>query len=175
MPAVRPVTISIDAPAHHVWDIVGPGFDHIGDWASAITRSTIDPDAGTSRAPGTTRSCSSSVPGVPSVSEQLTAYDPDAMTLTYVATAGMPGFVTLATNTWTVTADGPARCHATIAAQVEVKGTIARTALAVLAPNLQRMGRRTLDDLRHYAEHGEPSPRKRRQQARARSRTKSER
>lgn len=170
MPALRPVTITIDAPADHVWDILGPRFDRIGDWASAITRSTTEPPSGCI-ATGTARLCSSAVPGVPQVREQLTAYDPDLMTLTYVATAGMPSFVTLATNTWTVTAEGPARCRATIAAQVEVNGAIARVALAILAPNLARMGRRTLDDLRHYAEHGEPSPRKRRQHARARTKT----
>lgn len=174
MPTLPPMTSTFDVPANRVWEILGPQFGHIGEWASAITHSASDPELDTCSTTGAGRTCRSGVPGVGQVHEQLTAYDPDAMTLTYVATTGMPRFVKRATNTWTVTSAGPERCSVTIAPQLETSGVISKAFMAMFAWNLTRVGRRTLDDLRHYAEHDEPSPRKRRRLARTRTPAKTE-
>jgi hypothetical protein len=84
-------------------EIIGPGFDRIGEWASAIPHSKKEPGPSARDAPVNARVCTSAVAGVRRLTEQIAAYNPDEMSLTYVATAGMPRFVSRAANTWTVT------------------------------------------------------------------------
>ena len=55
-------------------------------------------------------------------------------------------------------------------AQVHARGVLGRIGLLLARPALVRMEHRTFDDLKHVAEHGEPSPRKRRRQARGATR-----
>ena len=116
---LRPVSIRVDAPAEPVWDLIGPRFDQIGLWASAIPRSVPDPSASSvCGAPVVGRVCDSSVPMVPKVSEAIVAYDDVRMELTYLATSGTPFFVANATNTWTVDSAGSHASTVTVAAMV---------------------------------------------------------
>ena len=88
------------------------------------------------------------------VTDPATAY-----TLTYQATAGMPAFVTVARNTWTVTALAEGRCRVDIAAEFATRGILGATARTVLLARVGRDGRHLLADLRHFVETGTPSPR----------------
>jgi hypothetical protein len=47
--------------------------------------------------------------------------------------------------------------------QFQTRGLLGRLARGVLLLQLWRSGRHLLDDLKHFIEHGTPSPRKRRQ------------
>jgi hypothetical protein len=155
MPAMSS-TVTIDAPAARVWDIIAHRFDRIGEWATAIPAST--PVA----APQRGRICDTGIRVAPRVTETIVAFDETAMTLTYEATAGLPAFVTLARNTWTVTPLAERRARATYRAELRVRGVLGILARQVLLARVSRDGRFLLEDLQHYAEHGEPSPRKRR-------------
>lgn len=103
----------------------------------------------------------------PEVSETIVAFDDAARALTYEATAGMPSFVALARNRWQVIAEGKRRCRVTLTAELRVRGPLGWLARWWLLATVGRTGRFLLDDLKHYAEHGTPWPRKRRQLARA--------
>jgi hypothetical protein len=182
------VDLSIAAPADRVWSVIGPGFDRIGDWATAIPTSTAIPAstatpadragsgvtpiggrlptfAGTVDAPVAGRVCETGMRLVPQVTETLIAYDEANRTLTYQA-SGMPAFVTLARNTWTVTPVDANRCQVSLRARFDTHGLIGLLGRWAILAQTRRTSRHLADDLRHYAETGTPSWRKQRQQRR---------
>jgi hypothetical protein len=161
-------TLMIDAPADAVWRVVAGGFDRIGDWATAIPASTACPvPAPGTDAPVPGRVCRTGLALVPEVTETVVAFDDAARSLTYEATAGMPSFVALARNRWQVTEEGDRRARVTFAAELAVRGPVGWLARWWLLARVGRTGRYLLDDLRHYVEHGVPSPRKQRRLDRA--------
>jgi hypothetical protein len=165
--------LRIDAPADRVWEVIGPGFARIGEWASVIPASapvpvpaaTPGPGAGLNAAaapPEPGRVCTTGSRMLPQVTELLVAYDPAGRTLTYEA-SGMPAFVTLARNTWTVIPDGESACLVTLDARFQARGVPGLLARWVIAIQARRNARLLQADLRHYLKHGAPSPRKQRQ------------
>lgn len=172
MPTIKKELI-IAAPADAVWQVLGPGFAGIGDWATAIPASTPLTgapltDEAVTDAPMTGRVCSTGLPMMPEVTETLIAYDEANRTLTYEG-SGLPAFVITARNTWTVVPLGDRRCKVTLAARFDTRGLIGVVARHLLRLQVGRTSRHLADDLRHYVEHGTPSPRKQRQLARRRS------
>lgn len=162
-------TIAIDAPADRVWDIIAHQFGRIGEWATAIPCSaaimapaTVTRNHVLVEAPVAGRVCDTGMRAVPRVMETIVAYDEDARTLTYQATAGMPAFVTLARNTWQVTPLSNVQALVSYAGELEARGVLGTLAKRLLLARVARDGQYLLEDLRHYAEHGEPSPRKQR-------------
>jgi hypothetical protein len=155
--------IIVEAPADAVWEVVGRRFDRIGEWATAIPGSlALPPSPSSPPAPVAGRVCATGVPFVPSVTEMLVAYDEAGRTLTYEA-AGLPAFVTAARSTWTVTPLAPRRSRVTIEARIETRGPLGLLGRVAMLAQAELGGRRLARDLRHYVEHGAPSPRKRRQ------------
>ncbi len=174
--------IIVAALAHAVWQVIGPGFGRIGDWATAIPASTAVAAPPVSRAPAgiarTTapalvdapvagRVCTTGIRLIPQLTENLIAYHDANRSLTYQAT-GMRGFVATARNTWTVTPLGERRCRVTLDAQFDARGLLGAIARQLLLLQAGRTSRHLADDLSHYVEHGTPSPRKQRQLARTR-------
>jgi carbon monoxide dehydrogenase subunit G len=172
----------VAAPADAVWDVLGPRFERIGEWATAIPASTaLSPAAETGTAEAATglpagqiiggapvagRVCTTGVRLVPRVTETLVAYDEANRTLTYEG-SGMPAFVTAARNTWTVTALDEGNCRVTIRAQLVTRGLLGHLGRWAILTQTRRTSRYLADDLRHYAETGRPSARKQRQLRRA--------
>jgi carbon monoxide dehydrogenase subunit G len=175
----------VHAPADAVWEVIGPRFAQIGDWATAIPASSAIPtptpgSAGAAPAPGLPavvsagvgapvagRVCTTGLRLIPEVTETLVAYDEANRTLTYEA-SGMPAFVTTARNTWTVTPLDQHRTRVSLHAQFHTRGLLGRLARWVILAQVERTSRHLADDLRHYVETGIPSPRKQRQLRRAR-------
>lgn len=168
----------ISAPASAVWQVIGPGFARIGQWATAIPASTgllhepltpadqrpprrlTEPDL--VAAPVAGRVCSTGLAIVAEVTETLIAYDDANRSLTYEAT-GMPSFVTTARNSWTVTPLDNDTCVVTLDAQFDTRGLLGTLARWVMLAQLGRTSQHLGDDLRHIVENGRPSPRKQRQ------------
>jgi len=172
--------LRIDAPADRVWEVIGPGFARIGEWASVIPASAPVPapaagpgvtaglPAAAAQAPVPGRVCTTGSRLLPQVTELLVAYDPAGRTLSYQA-SGMPAFVTLARNTWTVIPDGERACLVSLDAQFEARGVPGLLARWVIALQSRRNARLLQADLRHYLSHGTPSPRKQRHLSRRQS------
>jgi hypothetical protein len=163
--------IIIDAPAETVWDIIGRQFDRIGEWATAIPSSAaIPPDVPVeptvTGAPVAGRVCDTGIRMLPQATEMIIAYSDRDRTLTYQAT-GMPAYVRVARNRWTVTAVDPQRTRAAFDAVFAPGGILGRLLAGWLLVQIGRTGRHLLADLKHYAEHGVPSPRKQAQLDRA--------
>ena len=171
--------ITVEAPAHAVWDLVGRRFDRIGDWATAIpasaaiaptppgtapTRSLTSTIAG---APVAGRVCRTGIRLLPQVTETIVAYDDAARTLTYQA-SGLPAFVVAARNTWTVAPLDERRTRITLQAQFDTRGLIGALVRWAILVQVGRTSRHLAEDLRYYLEHGTPSPRKQKQLRRTR-------
>jgi Polyketide cyclase / dehydrase and lipid transport len=121
--------------ADAVWDLVGRRFGRIGDWATAIPTSTaightFDQTASSAvseivDAPVAGRVCQTGIRLMPQVTETIVAYDDATRTLIYQA-SGLPGFVTTARNTWTVTPLEQRRTRVSLQAQFDTRGLARR-------------------------------------------------
>jgi hypothetical protein len=166
--------LTIDAPADQVWQVIGPGFARIGDWATTIPASAAIPvparaAAGpvAADAPVTGRTCSTGTRLVPHITETLTHYDQPSRTLTYQAD-GLPAFITATRSTWTVTPAGEATCQVTVTGHFQTHGVLGVLGCWAILAQARLAARHLQADLRHYVKHGTPSPRKQRQLSRIR-------
>jgi hypothetical protein len=108
--------IIINAPAEAVWDTIGRQFDRIGEWATAIPASAAVPQdvpgkPTVTAAPVAGRVCDTGIRMLPHATEMIIAYSDSDRTLTYQAT-GMPAYVGVARNRWTITAVDQQRTQA---------------------------------------------------------------
>jgi hypothetical protein len=152
--------ISIDAPAHRVWEALGERFMHVGEWAAPITSSC--PVGDSTPDVGVTRACTIAAfgpvkPGV--IKERLTAFDRARMTLEYEALEEMPSFVTRAVNRWSVVPQGDDHAIVRIHATLELRGPVALVS-CLIRWQLQSGGARVAEELKYFLERGEPHPRK---------------
>jgi polyketide cyclase/dehydrase/lipid transport protein len=153
----------IDASADRVWEIVGHQFARIGEWATAIPASRpASQTHGMAEAPVAGRVCETGLPMVPLVEETIVAYDEAGRTLTY-AGAGLPRFVKEARNQWSVIPLSEQRARVRVEAIIEMRGLVGPLLALPFRLWAARVGAKTLDDLKHYAELGRPSTRKQRQ------------
>lgn len=155
-----PTTIHIESPADAVWGLIGPGFAGVGDWVTAIPASAATGPPRSDGAPCGGRVCSVAASGFDTITEELTRYDPDSRSLTYLATHGMPSAVRRASNTWQVHPETPTSCRFTMTATITFSPA-GRLLAPALVGYLRMIGRQTARDLKVYAETGEPSASKR--------------
>lgn len=162
---------TINAPAEDVWTVVAHEFDRIGLWATAVpaSREATDP-ASPVGCPVGGRTCRTAMGMFPEVQERIVAYDEAGRTLTYEPVRGMPGFVASARSTWRVVAIDDRRSRVSFAATVTTSGITGQLLGLAIRVQMGRAGARVLNDLRHYVEHGQPSPRKQRQLEQRRTR-----
>lgn len=109
--------VHIDAPASEAWLVLGRGFGNICEWSGTLASSELVGELGV----GASRRCQGTGFGpfpASVITEELTLFDPEAMTFSYVARTGLPGFLRHAENAWRVHADGPHRCRVTFRATV---------------------------------------------------------
>jgi hypothetical protein len=168
--------LTIDAPADQVWQVVGPGFARIGDWATSIPASAATPapapaaaSCAVASAPVTGRTCSTGTRLVPRIAETLTDYDEQRRTLTYQA-GGLPALITTARSTWTVTPAGETACRVTVTGHFQTRGLLGLLGCWAIFAQARLAARHLRADLRHYVKHGTPSSRKQRQLSRSRTR-----
>jgi Polyketide cyclase / dehydrase and lipid transport len=168
--------LTIDAPAGQVWQVIGPGFARIGDWATSIPASAAIPapapaaaSAAVASAPVTGRTCSTGTRLVPRIAETLTGYDEQRRTLTYQA-GGLPACITTTRSTWTVIPAGETGCRVTVTGHFRSRGVLGLLGCWAILARARLAARHLQADLRHYVKHGTPSPRKQRQLSRSRTR-----
>jgi hypothetical protein len=156
--------LTIDAPADQVWQVIGPGFARIGDWATTIPASAAIPGAApaaaspaASRAPVMGRTCSTGTRLVPCITETLTGYDEQRRTLTYQA-GGLPAFITTAASTWTVTPAGETACRVTVTGHFQTRAVLGLLGCWAILAQARLTARHLQADLSHYIKHGAPSP-----------------
>lgn len=157
-------SIIIERSAEVTWGILGERFADASRFASAIDCSSMD---GPPKV-GAARTCE--VPGPRggfTVSERLFHYDPSTRSLGYeLERAGRLG-LGRAANVLRITPVDATRCSVSAHATVSLRAWLLPLYLLVRLV-MVIMGRRFFEELKHYAERGEPHPRKAESQRRAR-------
>ena len=153
-------TFPINASADTVWTILGPNYTRVSDWASNVYVSA--PRGGAPQvadAPVAGRTCETSLGPF---AETLIAYDEARRHIAYVATSDkLPGFVRRLTNAWTVAPMGPNASHVTMELSADIAQPFRPLMGWVMKRQFSTAITESVDDLRVYAETGEPSERKR--------------
>jgi hypothetical protein len=111
-PQTSSSTVTIDASAAQVWRVVADEFVDIAAWSPGVKSSGPNPatpnGVNSSRHGGRV----ADIEGLGLADVRITAYDAEAMTLSYTVEAeNIPAFVHKITNTWTVTTSGQDSCR----------------------------------------------------------------
>ena len=152
--------ITINAPAHKVWQIWAREFDHIGRWAAAIEESCADtnipaPDGAEMGG----RVCSAQ--GFGDVREEFTYYDEASMRFGYKATKGLPAWlIKRAENNCSVHPLGPNKCMIKSRGEIDYALIPGLFLMPVFKFQLSRIADRLFEELKYYAEQDQPHPRK---------------
>ena len=157
-------TFDVQAPAEKVWDILGPNYTRAGDWASSVYASA--PRAGTPQiagAPVAGRTCETTLGPF---TESIIAYDDERRHVAYVATGDkMPGFVKRLANGWTVHPLGPNASRVTMELTADIAQPFRTLMGWMMKRQFSKVLKESTDDLKVYAETGQPSARKRKADA----------
>lgn len=141
-------TIEIDRPAAEVWSILSDNFASIGDWATAVPASRPD-DSGEGRV------CATPYRGFGEVQETLLAHDNEAMTYTYTASS-VPRWLGKPKNSWFVEPLDDSRCRAGFNPEIDTT-PLGKIVFRLSGLKLEELAGGVLQDLKHFAETGEPS------------------
>ncbi|MEM6273883.1 MAG: SRPBCC family protein [Myxococcota bacterium] len=149
----------LNVSADRAWQLLGPDYVRAADWASAVFVSSARPGTPEiARAPVAGRVCETSLGPF---TETIVEYDPSTRRIAYRATGEkMPGFMRSLVNTWKIQPTGDSTCDVTMILQAE----LAPPFNVLMAPliRLQFSGvlNRSLEEFAHFAETGNPHPRK---------------
>lgn len=150
-------TITLNAPSDQVWDLLANRFHEVGDWASIINKSdALSTQTGTA---GVADRVCDTPDGI--FKEQVTNFDEQRRTFSYLAYEGLPGFVREGGNTWTVRelSGGKSEVH------MKMRFDLNPVANALMGWMLKRQMSKAadgvVDDLKVFAETGTISDRKR--------------
>lgn len=152
--------ITINVSADELWEMVGPGFTDVYKWASNVDHSE---GAGTAEFSGATcseRTCDVAVKGFNKIQEKLVKYSDDQMNLAYSVHEGMPGFITEATNDWTVVPVSDTQCKLVMKAKFRTKGLMGSLMTGNMEKKMNTLLGTVLNDAKVYAETGNPSEEK---------------
>lgn len=149
-------TITINAPADHVWDLLANRFHHVGQWASIINESKAL--ATTTGQAGVADRVCDTPDGV--FKEQMTAFDEERRTFSYLAYEGLPGFVREGGNNWGVRDLGNGKTEVNMRMRFDLN-PVANVLMGwMLKRQMSKAGEGVLDDLKVFAETGKVSERK---------------
>lgn len=142
-----------------VFEILGPKYGEADTWASSVFESTARHEGQPlNGAPCTGRICQTSLG---SVTEQLVDYDEDERVVAYSAKAKkMPFFVKEMVNRWQVRSAGPDRSRVDMTLHMRLSFPFSILMAVPMRIQLSSLLGQAVEELKHYAEHGTPHPRK---------------
>lgn len=149
--------IEINVSAEKLWQMVGPGFVDVYKWSSNVDHAV---GSGTPEFEGAVcsqRGCDLNVKGFSKISETLTKYDEANMSLAYKVDEGMPSFVTLAKNDWTVVDLGNGKSKLIMKATFKSKGFMGMMMNGMMEKKMSETLETVLNDAKVYAETGNVS------------------
>lgn len=154
-------SITVDQPVSKLWQIMATDYVKVSEWTSTVSASKPN-DAVTTTlegAPTGGRVCTA--PGFGDIKETITHFDEKSKTFSYKADAsGMPGFVKGLGNTWSFRKLGPNKTEVAMRIQVDLNAFPGALMAPLMRAQMGRVGKITLEELKHYAETGQLHPRK---------------
>ncbi|MEM7333135.1 MAG: SRPBCC family protein [Chloroflexota bacterium] len=149
--------ITINASAEKVWQILAHEFDKVAEWSSGLTGSEARTGAvELEGAPVNGRVCYSDGFGG-DVEEQFTYYDEAGMRFGYEGVGDLPWMFNQAENNWHVRAVDTNRSIAEFHAYMDAKWYAAILMIPFKPLIVQVWGKRTLEELKYFAENGKYS------------------
>ena len=148
---------TINVSAEQLWAIVGPGFGDAYKWATTVDHSTTSGEPEFEGASCSARACELSANGFDKIEEKITKYNVNEMSFAYDVTVGMPSFVNSASNDWTVVRVGPNQSKLVMKADFQVKGLMGTLMKGMMEKKMNKLLGVVLNDLKVYAETGNPS------------------
>lgn len=149
--------ITINVSASDLWELVGPGFVEVYKWSSNVDHAE---GQGTSPFEGAVcdeRFCDVNVKGFSKISEKLTDYNQEKMSLTYEVRNGMPGFISQAANNWVVVPIDANHSKLVMNGKFVVKGFMGAIMKGPMRKKMSETLETVLNDAKVYAETGEVS------------------
>mgnify|MGYP000492089700 CR=1 FL=1 len=151
----------IQVSADQLWRIVGPGFGDVGTWTSSVDRSTGTGIPQFSGAPCSDRVCHVNISGYDKICEKITYYDHNKQQMAYEITDGVPGFVLLARNHWTIREVGKNQSVAEMNCTMRLSPLMGMLLGGVMKRKVTKNLEEVFQELKAYAEKGELSSKKR--------------
>lgn len=158
-------SIEIAASVERVWEVAAGEFDRIDRWASNVAQSDalpVESPAFIEHQPAG-RVCTTPQGRT---KETFVHYDEGERSFTYAIRGdAMPGFVSEATNRWTMEPAGAGRTCLTMTVNMQTRGLVGVIMGPMMQLGMGRLLRTNLEELKHYIETGEQHPRKRKASA----------
>ncbi len=149
--------ITINVSAAQLWDMVGPGFIDVYKWSSNVDHAEGKGISSFEGAVCDERFCDVNVKGFSKISEKLVNYDEQSMNLAYTVQNGMPGFITLAKNDWTVVPVNANTSKLVMKGTFRSKGLMGTLMNGVMKKKMAETLETVLNDAKVFAETGEIS------------------
>lgn len=152
----KTIQIELAISAELAWIAFGEKFAETGQWTSALDSSHMVGEL----AIGGYRVCTLNGN---ELTEQITKFDADNMTLEYELISGRPIIIKSGKNRWSVKPLGPNRCTLFMSPTIEVKWW-AVIVIPILSLGLKANLSKVMEEFKYWAETGEVHPRKKAQQ-----------
>ncbi|MEM7620951.1 MAG: SRPBCC family protein [Pseudomonadota bacterium] len=148
----------IDMPIDRVWQVSAVEFAHIDRWDGNVKTSDPIASGPTGENIGG-RVCK--MYNKRKTVERIVEFDEGRRTFAYEITEGLPGFVILARNTWTHQAIANNSTKLTMRLMMQVRGLLGTLMKAPMKSQMSKVLSKAQEELKHYAETGQPHSRKR--------------
>ncbi len=153
---------TVDAPLEQVWAVMAQDFAGIEKWSSGVNASvgSAPPVNGSDHGE---RACKIAAAGFSDTKERIIEFEPMSR-IRYSLYDGLPGFVQNAINGWHFSEEN-GRTHVRGQTDMEIKGIMGVLMGGFMKKNLTRVLSEMAEEAKHYIEHGEPHPRKKKAMA----------
>lgn len=157
-PEIISIEQVIDADIGKAWQVLGPGYATIHQWASMIKNSEALDSLSVSGSLCTLRSCK--VKGLGNVQEMIKVYSESDHVLKYEVIKGLPGMVKNATGTWKLTDEGNGKTKLSLQLEMRTGGLLGGVMKGILKKKMTKMYSDATEDFKYFVENGNPHPRK---------------
>jgi Polyketide cyclase / dehydrase and lipid transport len=144
--------VELDISAEHAWIAIGEKFGETGQWTSLLDSSHLEGEL----TEGGYRVC---IQGKKRLTENITRYDPENMTLEYELITGRPPIVKSAKNFWSVKSLEKNRSKVLMCPDIELKWW-AIWLFPMMSLGLNASLSKVMEELKYWAETGNVHPRK---------------
>lgn len=148
------VKLSIDKPISEVWEVMGNQFGHAHIWSSNFITSK---PGGEAKFRGLDYSLRDTTTERGNTIQELTAFDPEQYSLSYVITKGAPEIAKEAGATWSLLATGE-QTQLEMAFAMEPKMPLNNEMENKIKMGLTASVEQLAGELKYYLEEGEPHP-----------------
>lgn len=139
--------VTVNAPADKVWEVLGPGFNDISNWASPVITSEPLPDLPA----GSGRVCN--VKGAGAVEETIYHYDDDNRKLAFILKGKkIPFFVKKIDNTWNVEPIDDNQSKVQVHANITLMPVFSQIISGMLSKAMSKQADGLLSELKDYVE-----------------------